>query len=99
MKKVVLVLAMLLMFPLAAFAQDSKDRSGSGILPEVAYKEVLTLKRDYAQERILRLQAELSLLQIQFREGQMALQAEKKNLDSLNATLKGLEKPEKEKKK
>ena len=94
MKKIVLVLALLLMLPLAAFAQDSP-----GIAPQVAYKEVLTLKRDYSQERIMRLQAELSLMQIQFREGQAALQAEKKNLDSLNASLKALEKAEPEKKK
>lgn len=92
MKKTVLVLAMLLMFSLAAFAQDSK--------------EVLTLKRDLIQERVLRVQAEMVILKTQYQNGQVQLQAMAKELEGLNASLKALEptpdpkpKPEKEKKK
>jgi len=90
MKKTILIMAMLLMFPLAAFAQDSK--------------EVLTLKRDLVQERILRVQAEMVILKTQYQNGQVQLQVLTKDLEGLNASLKALEpelkpKPEKEKKK
>lgn len=89
MKRICLVLAVLLVLgPLGAFAasQDSK--------------ETLTLKRDLAQERVLRISAELEVLRAKFNEGQIMLQAEKKNLENLNAALKEPEKktePEKKK--
>ena len=70
-------MAMLLMFPLAALAQDSK--------------EVLTLKRDLAQEKVLRIQAELVILKTQFQNGQVQLQALAKEIEGLNASLKALE--------
>ncbi|MFH2073804.1 MAG: hypothetical protein ABIJ57_00460 [Pseudomonadota bacterium] len=81
MKKIVLILAMLLMLPLAGFAQDSK--------------ETMTLKRDLIQERVLRVKAELTLMQSQFREGQMALQTLAKELETLNTGLKAAEGTEK----
>ncbi len=81
MKKALMILAMLLMFPLAAFAQDGK--------------ETMTLKRDLIQERVLRIKAELSLMQSQYREGQQALQSLTKDLESLNAALKATEGTEK----
>jgi hypothetical protein len=81
MKRIVLILAMLLMFPLAAFAQDSK--------------ETMTLKRDLVQERVMRIRAELEVMKSQFREGQEALKAAAKDLESLNASLKAAEGTEK----
>lgn len=91
MKRICLVLAMLLVLSPLALAQDSK--------------EVLTLKRDLVQERVLRVQAELVILKTQFQNGQIQLQAMAKELEGLNASLKALDpkpdpkpKPEKEKK-
>lgn len=78
MKRICLILAMLLVLgPLGVFAQDSK--------------ETLTLKRDLSQERVLRISAELEILRARFSEGQIMLQAEKKNLESLNINLNALE--------
>lgn len=54
-------------------------------------KEVLTLKRDLAQERVLRVQAQLSVLQQQFADGQKYLKETQKELDDLNAKLKAME--------
>jgi len=87
LKKTILIMAILLMFPLGALAQDSK--------------EVLTLKRDLIQERVLRVQAELVILKTQYQNGQLQLQAMAKDLEKLNADLKALEvkKPEAEKEK
>ncbi len=62
-------------------------------------KEVLTLKRDLAQERILRLQSQLSLMQSQFAEGQKYLQETQKELKDLEAQLKAMEPKVEEKKK
>ena len=58
-------------------------------------KEVINLKRDLAQERVLRIQSQLSLMQQQFADGQKYLQEVKKELDDLNAQLKAME-PKKE---
>lgn len=86
MKRIVLMVLCLLFVSTCAYAGDSK--------------ESLTLKRDLSQERVLRIAAELELMRSKFIDGQQLLQAEKKNLDSLNASLKALEAPgEKEKKK
>ena len=84
MKKIlvaVILLAMVLSLPLFAMGEDSK--------------EILTLKRDLAQERVLRLQSQLSLMQQQFNEGQTYLKEVTKELNDLNATLKAME-PKKE---
>ena len=58
-------------------------------------KEVLTLKRDLAQERVARLNAQLSLMQQQFNEGQNYLKEVTKELNDLNAKLTAME-PKKE---
>jgi len=76
-------MAILLMFPLAALAQDKVDLDG--------IKEVLTLKHDLAQEKVLRIQAELVILKTQFQNGQVQLQALAKEIEGLNASLKALE--------
>lgn len=82
MRKIILIVLMItLLSPLGALGQESK--------------ETLTLKRDLAQERVLRVQAELSLMKTQYRDGQQALQTLTKELESLNASLKALETAEK----
>ena len=58
-------------------------------------KEVLTLRRDLAQERVLRIQSQLSLMQQQFADGQKYLQEVTKELKELNDKLKAME-PKKE---
>lgn len=82
MKKKIFILAFiaLLVFPLFAIAEDSK--------------EVLILKRDVAIERILRFKAELALMQKQFQEGKQVLQQVEANFLELDAKLKALEKKE-----
>ena len=77
----ILVALAILFFPLVAMSQDSK--------------EVLTLKRDLAQERIVRVQTQMTLMQQQFKEGQQVLQASQKELEELNGKLKAME-PKKE---
>lgn len=84
MKKFILVICFFVMASLA-FAEDSKD--------------VITLKRDLAQERVLRIKSELELIKSQYREGQEALKTASGDLDKLTASLKSLEEPVKEKKK
>ncbi len=84
MKKIlvaIILLAMVLSLPLFAMGEDSK--------------EVLTLKRDLAQERVARLNAQLSLMQQQFNEGQTYLKEVTKELNDLNVQLKAME-PKKE---
>lgn len=77
-----LIVALTLLFVNGVKAEDSK--------------EVLTLKRDLAQERVLRLQSQLSLMQQQFAEGQKYLQETQKELTELSAKLTAMEpkKPE-----
>jgi len=77
----VILVGLVLSLPLFAMGEDNK--------------EVLTLKRDLAQERVLRLQAQLSLMQQQFKDGQEYLQVITKELNDLNAKLKAME-PKKE---
>lgn len=85
MKRFCLVLVMLLVLgPLGVFAQDNK--------------EVLTLKRDLIQERILRVKAEMVVLKSQYQNGQAQLQEMAQELEGLNIKLKALD-PEPEKKK
>lgn len=67
-------------FPIVALAGAAEDS-----------KEVITLKRDLAQERVARIQMQLNLMQQQFKEGQQMLQASQKELESFNAKLKALE--------
>ena len=82
MKKAFVILMVVLMLgPVMGLAQDGK--------------EILTLKRELAQERVLRVKAELTLMQSQYREGQMALQELTKELEKLNASLKAAEGTEK----
>lgn len=80
---VIMAMAMLMVvsLPFTVMGEDSK--------------EVLTLKRDLAQERVLRIQSQLSLMQSQFKEGQEYLQVVTKELNDLNAQLKAME-PKKE---
>lgn len=82
MKKTILVMCMLVMVSFPAFGADSK--------------EIVGLKRDASQERVLRIQTELELLKTRFREGQIALQTEAKLLEDYTAKLKALETPAKE---
>lgn len=78
MKRIIAIcFVILLLFPVVGFSQDSK--------------ETLTLKRDLAQERVMRITAELGLMKTQFREGQQALKDLQKDLDGLNASLKAIE--------
>jgi hypothetical protein len=78
MKRIILIFfVILLLFPVVGFAQDSK--------------ETLALKRDLAQERVMRITAELGLMKIQFREGQQALKDLQKELNGLTASLKAIE--------
>jgi outer membrane murein-binding lipoprotein Lpp len=67
-------------------------------------KEVLTLKRDLAAERVQRLQAQMVVLQQQFRDSQEALEIAKKDFKTAQDQLKAMEpakaeKPEKAEKK
>ena len=59
-------------------------------------KEVLTLRRDLAQERVLRIQSQLSLMQQQFVDGQKYLQEVTKELKELYDKLKAMESPKPE---
>jgi septal ring factor EnvC (AmiA/AmiB activator) len=82
MRKIIILVVMLaLLLPVFGLAQDSK--------------ETMTLKRDLIQERVMRVQAELTLMKTQFREGQQALQTLTKELETLNASLKTAEETEK----
>ncbi len=78
---IIILVGLVLSLPLFAMGEDSK--------------EILTLKRDLAQERVARLNAQLSLMQQQFNEGQTYLKEVTKELNDLNATLKTME-PKKE---
>ena len=77
----VILVGLILSLPLFAMGEDNK--------------EVLTLKRDLAQERVARLQAQMALMQQQFNEGQKYLQETQKELNELNAKLTSME-PRKE---
>jgi len=77
----IILVGLVLSLPLFAMGEDSK--------------EVLTLKRDLAQERVARLNAQLSLMQQQFNEGQTYLKEVTKELNDLNGQLKAME-PKKE---
>ena len=79
----VILVGLFLSLPLFVMGEDSK--------------EVLILKRDLAQERVLRLQSQLSLMQQQFIEGQKYLKEVEKELNDLNEKLKVME-PKKEEK-
>lgn len=79
----IVITVLILSLPLIAMSDDSK--------------EVLILKRDLAQERVLRVQAQLSLMQQQFKEGQEYLKEITKELNDLNAKLKAMESKKEEK--
>ena len=81
MRKALLLVICLLLLSSPAFAQESK--------------ETLTLKRDLMQERVARIQSQLELMRIQFREGQEAQKVATKELDAINAALKAMESAEK----
>jgi CII-binding regulator of phage lambda lysogenization HflD len=77
MKKILLlVVCFTILLPLISWGEDSK--------------EVLTLQRDLYQEKILRVETQLIVLQYQMREGNDILNNLKKELDSLNNKLKTL---------
>lgn len=89
MKKIIAVLIVaLFLFPTIVLAQQGKD-------------DALVMKRDLLQERVLRIQAELGLMRVQFRDAQMALQAANKELQEINAKIElatpEVKKPEKQK--
>ena len=73
----ILVALAILFFPLAAMSEDSM--------------EIITLKRDLALERIVRVQTQMVLLQQQFKDGQQVLQASQKELEELNGKLEARE--------
>ncbi len=77
MKKNLLVVCLFLLFALPSFAQDDS-------------KETLTLKRDLAQERVIRIRAELELMKGQYRDGQEALKKVTQEFEKLNAEVKAL---------
>ena len=83
MRKILAALCMVLLLSVFAYAQDSK--------------EVLTLKRDLAQERVVRIKTELELMKVQYREGQEALKATSAELEKLNQALKAMDVDVKEK--
>ena len=74
---IIILFSLILSLPLISMGEDSK--------------EVIILKRDLAQERVARLNAQLSLMQQQFAEGQKYLQEVTKELNDLNAKLKTME--------
>ncbi len=78
---IIMVMLVVVSLPFTVMGEDSK--------------EVLTLKRDLAQERVARIQSQLQLLQAQFKDGQEYLQQMTKELNELNDKLKVLE-PKKE---
>ena len=79
MKKifVLFLLAALVAIPSLAMAEDSK--------------EILILKRAFAQERVLRLTAELELMKNQIQKWQEGLEDAKTALKALNSQLEDLE--------
>ena len=78
MKKIfVFFLLVALAIPSLAMGEDSK--------------EVLTLKRDLAAERVLRLSAELELIRSRFQKWQEALVDAKAELNVLNSRLLKIE--------
>ena len=79
MKKIlvcIIIIGLILMGSLS-FAEDSK--------------EILILKRELAQEKIMRIQAQLQLLQQQFKDGQDFLKEVTKEFNDLNAKLNAME--------
>ena len=68
------------LFPAGAFSAENN--------------EMLIMKRDLAQERVLRMQSELTLMKIQYQKGQEILQATIKEFQELDEKVKALE-PEK----
>ena len=85
MKKLIMLVCVMLLMSSLAMGDDSK--------------EILTLKRDLAQERVARLQAQLIILQQQFAEGQKYLQEVQKELKELDVKLKAMEPKVEEKRK
>ena len=76
MKKILIVICILLLAS-PVFAGGSK--------------EILTLKRDLVQERVLRIRSEMELLKVQYDKGQDALKAAAKELEGLTLELKTLD--------
>lgn len=81
MRKILWVILFLIILPFSAIAADSN--------------EVLTLKRDVAQERVIRLQTEIELMRIQYGKAQEMLKATQKDLETLNAALRPADEKEK----
>jgi len=77
MRKMLAGICLVVLLVVFAYAQDSK--------------EVLTLKRDLAQERVVRIKTELELMKSQYKEGQEALKATSAELDRLNQALKAMD--------
>jgi len=76
MKKILIVICFLLLAS-PVFAGDSQ--------------EILTLRRDLVQERVMRIRSEMELLKVQYEKGQDALKAAAKELESLTSDLKVLD--------
>ena len=77
MKRLTLAVLIVLFFAPLVFAQEGK--------------EMVTLRRDFMQERVIRITAELELMKVKFREGQEILKACQKELETLNASVKTFE--------
>ena len=73
----IILVGLVLSLPLFAMGEDSK--------------EVLTLKRDLAQEKVVRIQSQLALMQQQFAEGQKVLADTQKLLKDLDGKLSAME--------
>ncbi|MFH1740283.1 MAG: hypothetical protein ABIH23_14840 [bacterium] len=56
-------------------------------------KEILALKRDLVQEKIVRIQTQLELMKIKYQEGQAAVKALQTELKDLDDKLKTMEEP------
>ena len=74
MKKLLVAVLLAVFLVVPAFAQDNL--------------EMLTLKRDLIQERVMRVQAELNLMRSQFAAGQEALKDLNKELEAANSAVK-----------
>ncbi|KKW12663.1 MAG: hypothetical protein UY48_C0010G0015 [Candidatus Gottesmanbacteria bacterium GW2011_GWB1_49_7] len=79
MRRIIFIGWLLLLICMPAFAGDNK--------------ETLTLKRNLAVERVMRLKAEIELMKIQYRDAQELLKLSNFELEGLNTSLNALEPP------
>jgi Skp family chaperone for outer membrane proteins len=77
MKKLFLAVMLVIVFGSFSFAEESK--------------EVISLKREVIQERIMRITAELEVIKIRFRDGQIALQDANSELKGIDVKLKSMD--------